>query len=75
MKCLTPRYICLDKLLYKRHHLDEVILVRKVVTLISAISDMHIGVCRQVCAVLSEIGQVLLVFNTFLVARAICVLF
>ena len=74
MKCLTARSICLDKLIYKRYHLDEVIVVRKVVTLNSAISDMHPEVCRQVCAVLSEIGQLLLAFNTVPVARASCVL-
>ncbi len=56
------------------YHLDEVILVRKVFTLFSAISDMHLEICQQVSAVLSEISQLLLAFNTAPVGRAICVI-
>ena len=38
----------------------------------SAISDMHLEICQQVCAVLSEISQLLLAFNTVPVERAVC---
>ena len=45
------------------YHLDEVIIVRKVLTLFSAISDIHLEICQQVCEILSEISKLLLAFN------------
>ena len=51
----------------------EVIVVRKVFTSFSAISDMHFETCQQMCAVLSEISQLLLAFNTIPVELDVCV--
>ena len=74
MKWTAPCFICSEKLLCSRYYLNEVILVRQVFTLFSAICNRHLEICQHVCAVLSEISQVLLAFNTIPVGRAICVI-
>ena len=57
------------------YHTDEVIPVdQNVLTLFSAISDIHLEICQQVCAILSEISQLLLAFNTVPVGRGIYVI-
>ena len=74
IKWTAPYCTCSEKLLCKRYHLNEVILVRQVFTLFSAVCNVHLEICQHVCAVISKIGQVLLTFNTVPVGRAICVL-
>ena len=54
--------------------MDEVILVIQVFTLFSPFGDMHLEICQPMCAVLREISQLLLAFNTVPGGHAMCVL-
>ena len=57
------------------YHLNDDILVRKVLTLFSAISDIHLEIlCQQVCAIFSEISKLLLAFNAVPVVRGMYVI-